>query len=315
VNEAKAVPGVRDAETWGFTIGRYVRPDDSESDDLYLMAPPAGTPFLDPPILEGRELRPGDTDSILVSPGQLAREPTLHLGGPMKVKIEGVEKTYTIVGIVNMIGNESIGYMTIMDYSAYARHVHEPNRANSIVLTLASDSLDVQHAITSAVEKQFDRADIEVVSTFLVNDEREEIDAAFGILVVLLMIMTVILASVGGLGLMGTMSLNVIERTREIGVMRAYGASSAAIFRIVIIEGLLIGMMSWVLAICLSIPISIVLARSVGESFMSYPMPVSYSISGIFGWAALVIVIAIIASFLPALRAVRLTVTQVLAYE
>lgn len=315
LDHARAVPGVREAETWGFAIGRYIRPDGSESDDLYLMAPPAGTPFLDPPILEGRELRPGDTDSILVSPGQLAREPTLHLGGPMKVKIEGVEKTYTIVGIVNMIGNESIGYMTIMDYSAYARHVHEPNRANSIVLTLASDSLDVQHAITSAVEKQFDRADIEVISTFLVNDEREEIDAAFGILVVLLMIMTVILASVGGLGLMGTMSLNVIERTREIGVMRAYGASSAAIFRIVIIEGLLIGMMSWVLAIGLSIPISIVLARSVGESFMSYPMSVSYSISGIFGWAALVIVISIIASFLPALRAVRLTVTQVLAYE
>ena len=201
------------------------------------------------------------------------------------------------------------------DLTAYARHVREPNRANSIVLTLASDSLDVQHTITSAVEQQFDRADIEVVSTFLVKDERQEIDAAFGILVVLLMIMTVILASVGGLGLMGTMSLNVIERTREIGVMRAYGASSAGIFRIVIIEGLLIGMMSWVLAIGLSIPISIVLARRVGESFMSYPMPVSYSISGIFGWAALVIVISIIASFLPALRAVRLTVTQVLAYE
>jgi putative ABC transport system permease protein len=315
VDQAKAVPGVRDVETWGFAIGRYIRPDNSESDNLYLMAPPAGSPYLVPPIIEGRELKPDDAGSILVSPGQLAREPTLQLGGPMKVKIEGLEKTYTIVGVVNMIGNESIGYMTIMDYSAYARHVREPNRANSIVLTLSSDSLADQRLITSAVEKQFDRADIEVISTFLVNDEREEIDAAFAILVVLLMIMTVILATVGGLGLTGTMSLNVIERTREIGVMRAYGASSAAIFRIVIIEGLLIGMMSWVLAIGLSIPISIVLARSVGESFMSYPMPASYSMSGIFGWAALVIVISIIASFLPALRAVRLTVTQVLAYE
>jgi putative ABC transport system permease protein len=142
-----------------------------------------------------------------------------------------------------------------------------------------------------------------------------EIDSAFAILVVLLMIMTVILATVGGLGLMGTMSLNVIERTREIGVMRAFGASSAAIFRIVIIEGLLIGMMSWVLAIGLSVPISIVLARNVGVSFMSYPMPASYSIGGILAWAALVIVISIVASLFPALRAVRLTVTQVLAYE
>jgi putative ABC transport system permease protein len=315
LNEAKAVPGVRDAEVWDFAIGRYVRPDDSESDNLYLMAPPAGSPFLDPPIIEGRKLRPGDTGSILVTPGFLVREPTLHLGGPMKIKIEGREETYTIVGIVNMMGNSSVGYMTIIDYSDYARHVREPNRANSIVLTLASDTTAKQRAITSAVEKHYDQADIEVVNTFLVNDEREEIDAAFAIIVVLLMIMTVILATVGGLGLMGTMSLNVIERTREIGVMRAFGASSAAIFRIVIIEGLLIGMMSWVLAIGLSVPISIVLAHSVGVSFMNYPMPAIYSTGGIFAWAVLVIIISIVASFLPAFNAVRLTVTQVLAYE
>ena len=315
LNEAKTIPGVEKAETWDFALGRYVRPDNSESSNLYLMAPPAGTRFLDPPIIEGRGLQPGDTDAIIVSPGFLAAEPTLRLGGPMKIKIEGREQTYTIVGLVNMIGNETIGYMTLMDYSAHARHVRELNRANSIVLTLASDSLDDQRAITSAVEKHYDRADIEVVNTFLVNDEREEIDAAFGILVALLMIMTFILAAVGSLGLTGTMSLNVIERVREIGVMRAYGAPSAAISRIVIVEGLLIGMMSWILAIGLSIPISVVLARNIGLSFMDYPMPATTSLGGIFAWAVIVIVISIFASLFPALRAVRLTVTQVLAYE
>lgn len=315
LNEAKAIPGVEQAEVWDFALGRYIRPDDSESSNLYLMAPPAGTRFLDPPIIEGRGLQPGDTNAIIVSPGFLAIEPTLRLGSPMKIKIEGREQTYTIVGLVNMIGNETIGYMTLMDYSAYARHVREPNRANSIVLTLASDTLDEQRAITSAVEKHYDRADIEVVNTFLVKDEREEIDAAFGIVVALLMIMTFILATVGSLGLTGTMSLNVIERVREIGVMRAFGASSMAVFRIVIIEGLLIGMMSWVLAIGLSLPISDFLARTIGLSFMDYPMPVTTSPAGIFAWAGLVIVISIIASLFPALRAVRLTVTQVLAYE
>jgi putative ABC transport system permease protein len=165
------------------------------------------------------------------------------------------------------------------------------------------------------VEKRFDRADIEVLSNFLISEEREEIDAAFAIIVSLLMVMTILLATVGGLGLMGTMSLNVIERVREIGVMRAFGASSAAISRIVIIEGLLIGMMSWVLAIGLSLPISSSLARTVGLSFMDYPMTATTSLSGILAWALLVIVISIVASLFPALRAVRLTVTEVLAYE
>lgn len=315
VNEAKAVPGVRDAEAWGFTIGRYVRPDDTESDNLYLMAPPAGTPLLEPPIIEGRDLRPGDTDAILVSPGLLANEPTLSVGGPMKVKIEGREQIYTIVGVVNMMGNATIGYFSVMDYSAYTRHVREPNRANAIILTLDPGTTAEQIAITSSVEKRYDRADIEVISNFLISEEREEIDAAFAIIVALLMVMTVVLATVGGLGLMGTMSLNVIERTREIGVMRAFGASSNAVFRIVIIEGLLIGMMSWILAIGLSLPISALLAHNIGEAFMDYPMPATTSPGGIVTWAALVIVISIVASLFPALRAVRLTVTQVLAYE
>jgi putative ABC transport system permease protein len=315
LNEVKTVPGVEQAEVWNFSLARYVRPDNSESNNLYLLAPPAGTRFLDPPIIEGRGLQPGDTDAILVSPAFLASEPTLRVGGPIKIKIEGREKTYTIVGLVNMIGNDTIGYMTVLDYYAYARHVREPNRANSIVLTLDSDSLEEQRAITSAVEQQFDRADIEVVNTFLVNDEREEIDAAFGILVALLMIMTLILATVGSLGLMGTMSLNVIDRVREIGVMRAFGASSSAISRIVVIEGLLIGLMSWILAIPLSLPLSALLARNIGESFMNYPMAAATSIGGILAWAALVIIISIIASLIPALHAVRLTVTEVLAYE
>jgi putative ABC transport system permease protein len=315
VSEAKAVDGVTNAEAWGFSVARYVRPDGTESDNLYLLAPPAGTPLLDPPVIEGRKLRPGDTDAILISPGLLANEPTLYLRGPLNLKIEGVEKTYTIVGVMNMLGNSSIGYFTIMDYSAYARHVHKLNRANAIILTFHAESILEQQAVTSAVEKRFDRANIKVLSNFLISEVREEIDAAFAIIVSLLMVMTILLATVGGLGLMGTMSLNVMERVREIGVMRAFGASSKMISRIVIIEGLLIGIMSWILAIGLSVPISRYLARVVGWSFMDYPMTATTSLSGILAWAGLVIVISSVASLFPALHAVRLTVTQVLAYE
>jgi len=315
VNIAQSVPGVGEAEAWGFTIGRYIRSDGSESDNLYLLAPPAGTELLDPPIIAGQALQPGDADSILVSPGLLANEPTIQLGSLITVKIEGREQTYRVAGVMQMMGNSTIGYFTVMDYAAYTRHVREPNRSNAIVFTLSARDINTQRQVASAVEKEYDRAGIRVLSNFLITEEREEIDAAFAIIVALLMVMTVVLATVGGLGLMGTMSLNVIERTREIGVMRAFGASSAAVFRIVIVEGLLIGIMSWILAIGFSLPISIVLARNIGLSFMDYPVPASFSLGGVFAWAALVIVISIVASFLPALRAVRLTVTQVLAYE
>jgi putative ABC transport system permease protein len=315
VRIAEATSGVGRAEAWGFAIGRYVRPDGSESDDLYLLAPLAGTDLLNPPIIAGRGLSASPGDSVLVSPGLLANEPSLQLGGPMTVKIDGRERRYQATGVMQMMGNSTVGYFTVMDYAAYARHVREHKRANAVVFTLDARDLATQRRAASTVEKAFDRVGIRVLSNFLIAEERQEIDAAFAIIVALLLVMTVVLAAVGGLGLLGTMSLNVIERTREIGVMRAFGASSPAVFRLVIVEGLLIGLLSWGLAIGFSWPISVGLARSVGLSFMDYPVPASFSPGGVLAWLALVVVISVVASLFPALRAVRLTVTEVLAYE
>jgi putative ABC transport system permease protein len=239
----------------------------------------------------------------------------MQLGKPVTIKIEGREQTYLVAGVMRMMGNSAIGYFSVMDYDAYTRHVREPNRGNAIIFTLEARDLGTQRRVASSVEEEFDRAGARVISNFLVAEEREEIDAAFDIIVALLMIMTILLATVGGLGLMGTMSLNVIERTREIGVMRAFGASNRAIFRIVILEGLLIGLLSWMLAIGFSIPISMMLAREIGLSFMDYPISASFSFEGVIIWAGIVVVISIISSLFPALKAVRLTVTQVLAYE
>ena len=101
VNIAESVSGVGRAEAWGFAIGRYVRPDGSESDNLYLMATPAGTDFLDPPIVAGRDIQVLGEESILVSPGLLANEPTIQLGKPVTIKIEGREETYQVAGVMH----------------------------------------------------------------------------------------------------------------------------------------------------------------------------------------------------------------------
>ena len=71
-----------------------------------------------------------------------------------------------------------------------------------------------------------------------------------------LLIMSGLTAAVGSIGLMGTMSMNVMERTREIGVMRAIGATDRQVMNQVLLEGMLIGLISWVLAFGLAFPIS-----------------------------------------------------------
>ena len=69
--------------------------------------------------------------------------------------------------------------------------------------------------------------------------------AVLNTIVMFLAVMALLLAVVGGLGLSGTMSMNVLERTREIGVMRSIGAINKSIFQLVVVEGMLIGVISW----------------------------------------------------------------------
>ena len=78
----------------------------------------------------------------------------------------------------------------------------------------------------------------------------------FDIILNLLAVMAVVIALVGGVGLSGILSLSVLERRREIGVMRAIGASSWQVTRLFMGEGVLLGLISWLIALPLSIPLA-----------------------------------------------------------
>jgi putative ABC transport system permease protein len=134
-------------------------------------------------------------------------------------------------------------------------------------------------------------------------------------LVIFLLIMAVLTAVVGSIGLTGTMSINVLERTREIGVMRTIGAVDTVIMQSVIIEALVIGLITWLLAIGLSFPISSLLLTIIGEAMMGSVMSLTFTPLGMMLWLGVVIVLSVVASIMPARKAARLTINEVLAYE
>ena len=127
--------------------------------------------------------------------------------------------------------------------------------------------------------------------------------------------MGLLIAVVGGLGLMGTMGMNVLERTREIGVLRSIGAQNGMIFQMVTVEGVLIGLISWAFSALVAIPITQFLDKSLGNALMTVPIVYIFSVQGLIIWLGLIVVLASFASFIPARNAVRLTVRDVLAYE
>jgi putative ABC transport system permease protein len=134
-------------------------------------------------------------------------------------------------------------------------------------------------------------------------------------LVVFLLIMAILTAIVGAMGLTGTMGMNVLERTREIGVMRSIGADDRAVMRTVIAEGVVIGMISFALAIVLSIPFTYLLSTIVSLAVFQTPIDTVFTLTGYGIWLGLVLLLSALASILPARNAARLTIREVLAYE
>jgi len=98
-------------------------------------------------------------------------------------------------------------------------------------------------------------------------------------------------------------------------VMRVIGASNGNIQSIVIVEGMVIGILSWAISILVAIPITYILCYGVGLALMTVPMKAAYGVSGIIAWLIFTLALGSLASALPARRASKLTVRDTLAYE
>ena len=136
-------------------------------------------------------------------------------------------------------------------------------RAKQLKIVTTEHDGAFQSNTAKALEDRFKQSGLKISSTRTHAQLNSNIADQFNIIVIFLSIMAVVMTIVGGLGLMGTMSINVLERTSEIGVLRAIGASNGAVQQIVIVEGLIVGLLSWLFGSLLALPISKLLAERV----------------------------------------------------
>ncbi len=97
--------------------------------------------------------------------------------------------------------------------------------------------------------------------------------------------------------------------------MRTIGAVDAVVMQAVMVEALIIGLITWVFAVGLSFPISQLLLSIIGKAMMGSAVTLSITPLGILLWLVIVAILSVVASILPARRAARLTINEVLAYE
>jgi putative ABC transport system permease protein len=312
VRYALAEPGVDYAEGWNNKNAVRKRPDGTEIEDISMIAPPADTRFITPSMVSGRWLRNGDTDEIVVNKDFLRSETDVHVGSVVTLKIEGIEHDWTVVGVN---AGELRGSLIYANHAGAAQILREAGQVNRLVVATKDHAPAEQRRVARALEEDLKKLGYDVAATDTNAEIRSRITYQFNILVVFLLIMAIILATVGGLGLAGTMSINVLERTREVAVMRAIGASDGAILGTFMTEGVIVGVLGCFFGTLVSIPLSRVLSDTIGTQFFGSPLSYTFSPEGALLWLGIALVLAVLASAVPSRRASQISVNDALAYE
>lgn len=140
----------------------------------------------------------------------------------------------------------------------------------------------------------------------------EQFTGSFSTFEVILQMVSLLIALVGALGLLTTLSMSVFERQKEIGVMRSIGASSSTVATQFLTEGLVVGVIAWLVGLPLGLLIMLGLLdiTGLGETFPA-EFPVEAAITGLIG----MLVITAIASLWPSISAARRTVSDILRYQ
>jgi putative ABC transport system permease protein len=145
-------------------------------------------------------------------------------------------------------------------------------------------------------------------------EERDFADNQFSTVITMLVNLSMLIAVVGGIGLMGSLGISVVERRREIGVMRAIGAGSGSIRGVMIMEGVLQGLLSFIVAVPLAYLLAQPLARALGQTMLGVDLDYAFNYPMIIIWLLAILVSAVIASILPSRSATRVSVRESLAY-
>jgi putative ABC transport system permease protein len=297
--------GVTHAEGWLFTDGSL-----APETEFTVAALPVNTQLLDLEILSGRFLQPGDTNALVINNALAARVPAMRVGETVTLQIGTMVSSWHIVGLVKESFSPSIAYIPL-DFMQQ----QQPGMVNSLRLSLARNDFDSISIVKQDLDRNLEQQGVRARGSSSKAETRFGFDQHMLMIYIFLIVMSAIVGSVGALGLMTTMSLNVLERRREMGVLRAIGATPRVVWLIVVVEGLVIGLLSWAMAALLAWPVSKVLGDMLVGAMLHGGVDFVFEPKGLLIWLIVSISVSAAGSFVPAWKASRATVREALAYE
>jgi putative ABC transport system permease protein len=276
-----------------------------------IIAIPISSDFKKPEVISGHWLDRSASGMVVVNT-RFAAVFTL----PMKKKklelpLPGGKANWEISGTVKEAFGAAAVYVDLETYNRFSRKAGKNNTI--LVRTISKDNKKIS-AIRKELEKSFALNRLDVYGANQTAEIKTAVDNHLQMMVMFLVTMSLFTVFVGGIGLMAAMGINVLEQTREIGIMRTIGASNPDLFKIILFEGGLTGMISWTAALFLTLPLSRVIGNVFSNIMLGINLDFSFSWTGMILWLFIIILFSLLASYLPARRASRLVINKALAY-
>lgn len=310
-------PDVTVVEVWGAAKGtarRRGRPESNDDSDVNLRGLPIPSLTYVPQLRAGRWLQTNDEYAVVLN-RELAQAMGVSVGDWITIDIptQKRESDWQVVGLVFEPVDPAAA---IVPREGLLREIGEVGRGQSIRVQTVRQDAASETATAADLRALYETHGYEVVASVQDTAHRlaTERTNRMALIFVILTSMAVLTAVVGAVALSGTLALNVLERTREIGVMRAIGARSPTIMGMFMMEGIFQGVLSWLVSALLSFSLFRPLANALGQAMFGANLDYRYDFGAVLTWLVIILVISTLASILPARNATRISVRESLAY-
>ena len=249
----------------------------------------------------------GKNDSVFLST-VLANRLDLGIGDAIKIKTDQGERSFKIAGIIIDFGGET-GDVIVGTRSDMKKYFGFDD-VNSFRIKI--DSNERPGTVAKRIEKRFaDKLSLEIedIQEFksMINEQINVTFAAFNVI-------TLIAVIVAAVGIINTTMMNIMERSREIGILKAIGSTRWQIRKIILTEASITGAIGLFLGVIVGIYMSISVIQSMHAL-------TGYDVTYVFPWSALVssafiaLVFSTVVALIPAQIAASSNIVEAIHYE
>ncbi|UCG95780.1 MAG: ABC transporter permease [archaeon] len=262
-------------------------------------------------IEEGRDIKEGDRYAAVI--GYLAKTRLFEKDIEVRDKLEINGKNFRVVGLLEKIGNP-VDDMSILIPLDGAREAFNDTDEFSMIFVDARDEVDVDKISEKIKDELEDERGAEDFKVQTFGDILEMANTILNMLQLVFIGIAAISLIVGGIGIMNIMLMTVMERTKEIGIMKATGATNRIVLLLFLGEAAIVGLLGGIVGYCVGLVGSFIVAQYAGE-MVGIPINILFSPELFGGTLVFSVFVGMVSGAYPARRAAGLDPVDALRYE